>query len=147
MNVEPTPKKVFKTPGDIAKAWSEKEANFRGAIFECPADFSNETFNSHADFTGAEFKGKVDFTGVVFKDGVSFKDARFLTMGEDVLFDDAVFKPSSKDVTFAKAKFGLQYQRVFGDWEIIFERKEDGLGLLRRKKNQKQFFLKMLEVL
>ncbi len=147
MPEEPTPK-VYETQKDIDAAWSSGNAYFKDAVFKCDANFSllplngkvdfrGAVFKGHVDFTNFEFRGKVDFSGAVFEDGASFKDARFLTRGEDVLFDGAVFLSPNNDVTFQNAQFGLPYQREFGEWQIGFKRNEDGFSFLRRMKAER----------
>jgi hypothetical protein len=125
MNNEPTPK-IFTTQKEI------DALRFGGDV-----DCRNVTFKCHADFSGKVFKGKVDFRGAVFEDGASFEKAVFQTHGQDVLFTEAVFLPSENDVIFENAKFGVTYDREFGEWEIWFEKEEKGFYLRRSKKREK----------
>lgn len=125
MNEMPTPI-VYETQKDIDAIRFGGDVDLRDAVFKCFADFS-----------GKRFKGKVDFTGAVFEDGASFEDAQFLTHGQDVLFDDAVFLPSKNNVIFQKTQFGLPYQREFGDWEIWFVKRQDCFFIRRGEKRAK----------
>jgi len=143
----PAPK-IYKTQQEFNDAWSSEDADFKDAVFEPPvnfslrpfngkANFSGAVFKGHADFTNIEFHGKVDFTGAVFENGASFENAKFLTRGQDVLFEKAVFKSPKSNVTFENAQFGLPYQREFGEWQIGFKRNEGGFSFLRRMKAEK----------
>ncbi len=108
---------------------------YAGTVFKENVDFKGKIFHRFADFSETTFHGKVDFCEAVFFDGASFKGAKFICNGKDILFENAVFLPSeNNDVDFSEAQFGLPYKHDYDKWRIGFQVKDKQVNLLRTQK-------------